>query len=440
MRPALLLLLAAPAAAAAWEPHAPRRSAGLTVVQRGDTGGGVVVADAVLDGAVVATAQFNNSINATGWATLRVSANASFGDEQMAYAAGYVEGSTTWESIQLFVLNSGSNFTWSSKLADFLEANERFMRGSVGSNPADPYWHGVSLLLEQLAGLYWGYADAAAPHGVVPYPFRAIMNVQLSGDLEDLAAALALQTDPATTLLPAHPRDEARGIASRRRRVSPTGRITGGDSGHCSALVKLLPGNAELFFSQVTWSAFETMIRIFKRYDLPFSVTGDKSSGVVAAVSMTLSSYPASLFSGDDYYTMSSGLAMLETTIGNNNATLYQLYVKPTTVLEWMRNLLANRMAASGAEWVAIYRQYNSGSYNNENFIVDYNRFTPGQPLPDGVLWVADQVPGLIVAADLTYQLRETTYLPSYNSPIFPAVFNISGDVDEACGAWCTCE
>lgn len=78
-----------------------------------------------------------------------------------------------------------------------------------------------------------------------------------------------------------------------------------------------------------------------------------------------MSSYPASLFSGDDFYTMSSGLAMLETTIGNSNVTLYKQFVRPTTVLEWMRNLLANRLAGSGPEWVQVYSQFNSGTYNN---------------------------------------------------------------------------
>jgi hypothetical protein len=53
---------------------------------------------------------------------------------------------------------------------------------------------------------------------------------------------------------------------------------------------------------------------------------------------------PGSLYSGDDYYlTAPARLAVLETTIGNSNATLYQLYVRPDTVLDWIRNIVANR-------------------------------------------------------------------------------------------------
>lgn len=37
----------------------------------------------------------------------------------------------------------------------------------------------------------------------------------------------------------------------------------------------------------------------------------------VPAAKVAFSSYPASLFSGDDYYALSSGLIVQETTIGN---------------------------------------------------------------------------------------------------------------------------
>lgn len=120
------------------------------------------------------------------------------------------------------------------------------------------------------------------------------------------------------------------------------------------------------------------------------------------------------------------------------HATLYALYVKPATVLEWTRNVVANRLASDGASWVETYRAHNSGSYNNENIILNYNLFTPGQPLPDGVLTVADQIPGYVVASDITSLLRTQGYVPSYNLPMSQFVFNISGDLaaETAGGDW----
>ena len=47
-------------------------------------------------------------------------------------------------------------------------------------------------------------------------------------------------------------------------------------SGSCSALIKLLPGNKDLFISQVTWNSYSGMLRVFKLYDIPVSVSGDK--------------------------------------------------------------------------------------------------------------------------------------------------------------------
>ena len=46
-------------------------------------------------------------------------------------------------------------------------------------------------------------------------------------------------------------------------------------AGKCSALVKLLPGNAELFVSHDTWDEYQSMLRIYKLYDLRFSTAGN---------------------------------------------------------------------------------------------------------------------------------------------------------------------
>lgn len=52
----------------------------------------------------------------------------------------------------------------------------------------------------------------------------------------------------------------------------------------------------------------------------------------------------------------------LETTIGNNNPALWK-YLEPRgSVLEWLRNIVANRLARSGPEWAAVFRRFNSGT------------------------------------------------------------------------------
>ena len=59
--------------------------------------------------------------------------------------------------------------------------------------------------------------------------------------------------------------------------------------------------------------------------------------------------------------------------------------------------------------------------------IVDYKRFKPGQPLRDGLLWVLEQLPTLVVSRDVTDTLRQQTFWPSYNSPYFTSIYNLSG-------------
>ena len=65
--------------------------------------------------------------------------------------------------------------------------------------------------------------------------------MQLFGDLEDLEAALG---------------------------GGNFSHVTG--SGSCSALVKLLPHNQELYVSHDNWGDYNAMLRIFKRYHLNY--------------------------------------------------------------------------------------------------------------------------------------------------------------------------
>jgi len=68
----------------------------------------------------------------------------------------------------------------------------------------------------------------------------------------------------------------------------------------------------------------------------------------------------------------------------------------------------------------------NSGTYNNQYMIIDQKLFTPKQPLLPDTLWVMEQIPGLVVGADVTREL-ERGYWSSYNVPYFIEIYNKSG-------------
>lgn len=87
----------------------------------------------------------------------------------------------------------------------------------------------------------------------------------------------------------------------------------------CSALIKVLPDNADIYTSHVTWNGYESMIRILKKYNFEVHTTSKEDSSIVPGHSMSFSSYPALIYSGDDFTVISSGLTAMETTNGNNS-------------------------------------------------------------------------------------------------------------------------
>jgi len=133
------------------------------------------------------------------------------------------------------------------------------------------------------------------------------------------------------------------------------------------------------------------------------------------------------LNSGDDFYMTSAGLVVQETTIGNSNPLLAQTYTSPLTLMEWVRNIVANRLAANGTDWPALYQLHNSGSYNNQNMILDYKLFKPREPLVPGTFLIAEQIPGYVVTTDLSALVQEKKYFASYNVAYDPYVRQVSG-------------
>lgn len=266
----------------------------------------------------------------------------------------------------------------------------------------DPYWHQVHLFYRQLEGLVDGYN--VKPEHKISYDDFYWMNV--FGDLEDLEQVFASEYFNETEV---------------------PGHVTG--SGSCSALIKLLPGNEDLYAAHDTWNSYQSMNRFLKRYNFAYHRTKDFKSGLVPGHSISFSSYPGVIYSGDDFNLIaSSGLLTMETTIGNGNPALWK-YVKPYgQILEGARATVANRLATSGKEWTSYFAQKNSGTYNNQWMVVDYKLFKPKQKvLKPGLLWVLEQLPGHTHSADVTGVLKKQGYWPSYNTPYFPDIFKMSG-------------
>lgn len=53
----------------------------------------------------------------------------------------------------------------------------------------------------------------------------------------------------------------------------------------------------------------------------------------------------------------------METTIGNSNPALWKYVVPENAVMEWLRNIVANRLAQTGKQWADIFSKFNSGTY-----------------------------------------------------------------------------
>ncbi|XP_034528393.1 putative phospholipase B-like 2 isoform X2 [Ailuropoda melanoleuca] len=322
----------------------------------------------------VAWANLTNAIRETGWAFLELRTNGRYNDSLQAYAAGVVEASVSEELIYMHWMNTVVNYCgpfeyevgYCEKLKSFLETNLEWMQAEMERHRGSAYWHQVRLTLLQLKGLEDSYEGSMTfPTGRFTVKPLGFLLLQLAGDLGDLEPAL---------------------------NKTKSKHVMG--SGSCSALIKLLPGHTDLLIAHNTWSSYQNMLRVIKKYWFQFREDPQENSPLAPGNKVVFSSYPGTLFSCDDFYIMGSGLVTLETTIGNRNPALWK-YVQPKDcVLEWLRNVVANRLALDGDAWADIFKRFNSGTYNNQWMIVDYKAFVPGGPSPGNrVLTILEQIP-----------------------------------------------
>ncbi|VDL84219.1 unnamed protein product [Nippostrongylus brasiliensis] len=340
----------------------------------------------------VAKVKYSNQINETGWAFVEVEiAQRMIPPYKQGYAAGFVEGRATRDLIRLHLSNTVDGFCdgaahFCEDLNEYLLSNYLWMMDNIASYPEDRYWLQVNMTLNQLMGMIDGYEGKLGQNlGIEQIVTHPIYLIQLAGDIEDLAVKFG-------------------------KPETQRSQLTG--TGHCSALVKLLPDMSDIYFSHVTWASYSSMLRMQKRYTFALGEPGR---------SYAFSSYPASISSVDDFIVTSARLAILETTISNYNERLLR-FMTPSSVLCWVRT-----------QWAKIFSKFNSGTYNNQWSILDYKMFRKGREdhPSHGLLHVLEQLPYFpylaadirhvfrnhTAHADMTHVLLRNFYWPSYNTP-----------------------
>uniref|UniRef100_A0A915DNQ2 Phospholipase B-like n=1 Tax=Ditylenchus dipsaci TaxID=166011 RepID=A0A915DNQ2_9BILA len=159
-------------------------------------------------------------------------------------------------------------------------------------------------------------------------------------------------------LLQAYSAGLLEGILSKKKKFNKTkDPIKDGLDGKCSGLVKVAPNNEDIFISQL--------------YKLDM---------IKASI-------------------LDTPTAAIETTVSVFNRSLLD-EIKPVGQLHcWVRAIAANQLARTGREWCQLFKRYNSAK----------------TALPDyGLLYVLEQMPGLIVYRDLSGYLKKTSYFASY--------------------------
>ncbi|KAK2833779.1 hypothetical protein Q5P01_017668 [Channa striata] len=363
----------------------------------------VLLKEGVLETEGDAYGYLNDTLSSTGWSVVEI--RAGYGktpqtDDIVFFLAGYLEGFLTAQQIMDHYTNMYPQLIHDPKILgpvkNFMTKQDSWVREQIKLNKTlDPLWQHAEFIVAQMDGLQAGVADWAKKQGKKPLSLFDIQFLSAVGDLLDLIPALVPSANP----LP--------------RNFKRPG------MGHCSALIKMLPGFENLLFAHSSWYTYAATMRIYKHWDFhiaePHTATGK----------LSFSSYPGFLVSLDDFYLLGSGLMMTQTTNNVFNSSLFDV-ITPSSLLAWQRVRLANSLAHTGEEWAQTFSKYNSGTYNNQYMVLDRSKVKLGKSVEDGALVVVEQIPGLVEYSDQTQALRRG-YWPSYNIPFHQKIYMLSG-------------
>ena len=348
-----------------------------------------------------------------GWLHLDLTTDQTETDEEQAEAAGLAEGFLCHGLISDYYQHfiQAGLCQVDSAFCDFVrqqfQTNLDWVSGKVETDgQTSSYWKMVNLFHKQLHGLKLGWLKRASDDKLtIPQDF----------DVDWFAYFINFYPDIGDYIPKYKKWKESAGSAGSQQ---PSLVFS---SPSCSVLIKKVAG--DVLTGHATWHVYESLsYRMVKRYNLNYhTVTGE----LVPGHTIAMSSYVGTVFSLDDFYSVSSGLTTLETTLFVYDSSLLEQISGSGQIWEPVRVMVANRLGRGGQDWAELFSQYNSGTYNNQWMVVDYNKVRAGAD--KDVLWVTEQLPGKIVSRDVTDVLDSEQYWASYNRAYFPEIVQLSG-------------
>jgi hypothetical protein len=430
--------------------------------------------DAGISPTGVAWGHYIDQIGQNGWSELFVdtTANDDVSNDVKMYSAGYVEGLLTVVRLSEFHYNTHKLLmrTEATKHAlgnikevfknqiAYMKEKANLVPHILAEEPADPYWKQSRYILMQLWGVCDGYNYGAGLVNTHKLTLEDMLVLNSGGELAEMIQAYAPQAANDRASAQNVVTNLARGVSFLQRssnkakaflhnskvraaRDMPaylTNRNATKDdllddahwekmlreTGHCSALVKVAEDNKDIFVGHTTWDDYSKMTRIFKYYN--FHLEG----AATMATKIGFSSYPGLVSSTDNFYVMSSGLSVMDTSLEILNPYAWdnvEDFPLHPHIPNFVHLMATNRLAKNGAHWTRLFQTQNTGTYTSQWMVTDYNRFKRRETIPDNTFWVLEAVPGHTHAQDMSYHLRKEGYWPSFNRPYFDDIREVSG-------------
>jgi len=437
---------------------------GVTISMDTDSGSLKMTAGISTTNKDVAWGYMKDELSKNGWIKLYIQTTDSetVTNDVRMYAAGFIEGMLTAVRISQFYSNFYQTIMRDEGNAhalniirkvfedelEYVKTNANFHPGVISVEPGDPYWKHMRYQFVQLWAIKDGYNFVALGKGVRTLDLIDFLVINSHAELPELMQAYApdaikkrreFQAAPVFLQKPKVADNSSfKAVPSKAALTAMASNLTAAQKlaidhdwekklmkrGRCSGLVRVAPENKDLLVGHTTWGDYGSMTRIFKYYH--FNLPGSYQKANVIG----MSSYPGCISSTDDFYILDSGLVVMDTSLEILNMDLYNRVAEfPVNnhVPDFMHIMVANRMASSAPHWAVLFSERNSGTGNAQWMIVDYNRFVPEKPVPDGCLWIVEQVPGMSFKKDMTFWLRDKGYWASYNRPYFPQIRSMSG-------------